>query len=48
MGGPGYGSVVNGVLFAGDLPSGSYRVRLRLQKGGDFIQQPYEVSFSVP
>jgi penicillin-binding protein 1C len=48
MGGPGYGSVVNGSLFTGDLPSGSYRVRLRLQKGGDFIQQPYEVSFTVP
>jgi hypothetical protein len=47
MGGMQTGSVVNGGLFSGNLPPGSYRVRLRLVKGGDFIQQPYEVSFTV-
>lgn len=47
MGGIQTGSVVGGGLFSGNLPPGTYRVRLRLVKGGDFIQQPYEVSFTV-
>jgi penicillin-binding protein 1C len=47
MGTQGLNSVVNGELFTGILPPGSYRVRLRLIKDGNFLQQPYEVSFTV-
>ena len=48
MGNAGYNSVSNGELFNGFLDSGSYRVRLRLSKDGNMVQQPYEVSFTVP
>lgn len=48
MGNAGYNSVSNGELFNGFLDSGSYRVRLRLSKDGNMVQQPYEVSFSIP
>lgn len=48
MGNPGYNSVSNGELFNGYLDSGSYRVRLRLSKDGNMVQQPYEVSFTIP
>lgn len=47
MGGVGNNSVVNGGLFTGALPAGTYRVRLRLIKDSSFIQQPYEVAFTV-
>ncbi len=48
MGNEGYNSVNNGELFNGFLDPGSYRVRLRLSKNGQMVQQPYEVSFVVP
>ncbi|MGB7339940.1 MAG: transglycosylase domain-containing protein [Phototrophicaceae bacterium] len=48
MGNAGYNNVNNGELFTGFLDSGSYRVRLRLSKDGNMVQQPYEVSFVVP
>ena len=44
----GYNNVNNGELFTGFLDSGSYRVRLRLSKDGNMVQQPDEVSFVVP
>jgi hypothetical protein len=47
MGTPGYTSMVNQVLFSGVLPPGNYRIRLRLVKDGNFLQQPYEVAFTV-
>jgi membrane peptidoglycan carboxypeptidase len=47
MGGAGYSSVINGELFRGDLPPGNYRVRLRLVQNGNYLQQPYETSFTV-
>lgn len=48
MGNEGYNAVNNGELFNGFLDSGSYRVRLRLSKDGNMVQQPYEVSFVIP
>lgn len=48
MGTAGYNPVSNGELFSGFLDSGSYRVRLRLSKDGNMVQQPYEVSFTIP
>jgi membrane peptidoglycan carboxypeptidase len=47
MGGAGTSSVINGEFFNGVIPPGTYRVRLRLIQGGNFLQQPYEVSFTV-
>jgi len=43
-------SVTNGQLEFLHVPSlqpGNYRLRLALVKGGDFIQQPYEIVFTV-
>ncbi|MGJ3240682.1 MAG: transglycosylase domain-containing protein [Anaerolineae bacterium] len=48
MGNAGYNPVNNGELFNGFLDPGSYRVRLRLSKDGNMVQQPYEISFTVP
>lgn len=48
MGNEGYNTVNNGELFNGFLDPGSYRVRLRLSKDGNMVQQPYEVSFIIP
>jgi len=51
LGNPHQESVTNGVLEELHVPSlqpGTYRLRLALVKGGDFIQQPYEVVFTVP
>lgn len=50
LGQPGRGSVINGQLEYLHVPSlqpGTYRLRLALVRGGDFIQQPYEVTFTV-
>jgi len=48
MGNEGYNNVSNGELFTGYLDPGTYSVRLRLSKDGQMVQQPYEVSFTVP
>jgi hypothetical protein len=49
LGQPGYGSVIDGqleYLSASVLPAGNYRLRLVLVKGGNIIQQPYEIVFT--
>jgi len=51
LGEEGFGSVIDGqlgFLNVEGLPPGNYRVRVRLVKDGNFIQQPYEVSFIKP
>ncbi len=51
LGSPHSQSVVNGELETLHIPSlqsGNYRLRLALVKGDTFIQQPYEIVFTVP
>lgn len=51
LGNPGTNPVVNGqleVLQPEGLPPGTYRLRLALVKGGDFVIQPYETTFIKP
>ena len=51
LGQPHGNSVNNGqleTLFAEGLPSGNYRLVLGIKRGADFVQQPYEVVFTVP
>jgi len=50
LGEEGYAPVVNGqlgVITPYALPPGNYRLRVRLWKNGTFVQQPYEVAFTV-
>lgn len=48
LGNPGTSPVTNGqleVLQPEGLPAGTYRLRLALVRGGDFVAAPYEMSF---
>ena len=51
LGQPGYGAVINGQLETLHVPAlqngTTYRLRLGIVRGMDYIQQPYEVAFSV-
>lgn len=51
LGQPGRSSVINGqleTLSGASIPPGTYRLRLGLIKGSDFVQQPYEITFIRP